>query len=493
MPRHIVIGAGISGLATACCLARSGQHVRVLEKNATVGGRARAFESNGFFFDMGPSWYWMPDIFEQFFSLFGKSSADYYKLVRLDPGFRIFYKGQDVLDVPANALELERLFEGIEPGSSRQLKRYLEDAELKYREGMLQLAYQPSLSLREFMSVSLLSKVFRLSLFRSGRKHIARYFKDPRLIQLMEFPMLFLGAMPDRIPALYSLMNYAALRQGTLYPMGGMHEITRALQQLAVSMGVELHTGHEVKEVQISGGRISSLITGAGIYSADSFVAAGDYAHMESLLDANHRNYDSRYWKKKTFAPSCLLFYIGVNCRVPGLLHHNLFFDSDFDRHAQQIYKNPEWPADPLFYVCAPSKTDPNVAPQGCENLFLLIPTATGLADNTEVHERCYELAMQRLEERCGIPVRQHVIYRRVYSGDDFKADYHSYGGNAYGLANTLRQTAFMKPRMINKHISNLIYTGQLTVPGPGLPPSLISGQIAANLAMQRIQQNRSV
>lgn len=462
----------------------------VLEKNDTIGGRARAFEAEGFFFDMGPSWYWMPDVFEQFFASFGKSAADYYELVQLDPGFRIFFHEKEPLDVPADAAALDALFERIEPGSSRQLQRFLADAELKYREGMLELAWQPALSLREFMRIPLLKKVFQLNLFSSGRNHVSRYFKDTRLRQLMEFPLLFLGAMPDKIPALYSLMNYAALRQGTWYPMGGMFKITEALEQLATSLGVEIHTGQEVRHLRVNGSAIEAVCTASSEFAADSVVASGDYAHMETLLGKEYRNYPTGYWKKKTFAPSCLIFYIGLNTKVPGLLHHNLFFDSDFDRHAEQIYKRPEWPADPLFYVCAPSKTDASVAPEGCENLFLLIPVATGLEDSEAEHERCYEIVMQRLEQRCGIPIRDHVIYKRAYSGKDFRADYHSYGGNAYGLANTLRQTAFLKPKMVNQRISNLIYTGQLTVPGPGLPPSLISGQIAARLALQRTQKN---
>lgn len=488
MSQHIVIGAGISGLAAACCLAAKGQRVTVLEKNLSIGGRARSFEAEGFVFDMGPSWYWMPDVFDHFFALFDRKTSDYYELVRLDPGFRIYYRDGDHIDVHANADALDGIFDQIEAGSSRKLKEFLDDAELKYKEGMLQLAYKPSLSIAEFMNRSLLKKVIKLNLFRSGRKHIAGYFKDERLVQLMEFPLLFLGAMPDKIPALYSLMNYAALRQGTWYPMGGMYKIIDALQQLALSLGVELLTGQEVKEISVHKNRVTAVSTNERTFATDSVVASGDYAHMETLLEEKYRNYDRDYWMNKTFAPSCLIFYIGLNTKLEGLPHHSLFFDADFDKHSKQIYQQPEWPADPLFYVCIPSKTDKSVAPEGCENLFMLIPIATGLKDSAEEHERCYNIAMQRLEQQCGITVRDHVIYKRAYSVADFTTDYYSYGGNAYGLANTLKQTAFMKPKMKNKRIRNLVYAGQLTAPGPGVPPSLISGQIAAQLALQNTQ-----
>lgn len=486
MQKTSIIGAGISGLVTACCLARKGHDVTIFEKNDTIGGRARAYSAEGFFFDMGPSWYWMPDIFESFFNLFGKSVSDYYELVKLDPGFRIFFKEGQPMDIPADPDLLGDMLENIESGSKAKLQSYLTDAAYKYYEGMLKLAFKPSKSIAEYIDIGLLSKLFSLKMLTSSKKHIRNHFKDPRIIALMEFPLLFLGAKPANIPSLYSLMNFAALQQGTWYPMGGMYKIIEAMETLALSLGVKIHTGQTVDKIIIKNRKALGIGIDGRIIHADTLVASGDYAHIETLLEPEFRNYTEQYWDKRTFAPSCLIFYLGVNKKIKGLQHHNLFFDADFDQHSEQIYTKPEWPADPLFYVCCPTKTDDSVAPAGCENLFVLMPIATGLEDTPETHEFYFDKLIARIEQKCGEPIKQNIIYRRTYSGKDFSNDYNAYGGNAYGLANTLMQTAFLKPSITNKKIDNLFYTGQLTVPGPGLPPCIISGQIAAQLVLDQ-------
>ena len=482
MKKVVVIGSGFSGLAAACCLAAEGFEVTVLEKNGCLGGRARQFETEGFVFDMGPSWYWMPDVFEDFFALFGKKISDYYNLIRLDPSYQVFFGPNDRVEIPAQMADLEKLFEQIEPGSTPNLRKFLAEAEYKYRVGMGEFVHKPSHSIMEFADLRVLSSMLRLQMFTPMSSHVRKLFKNEKLIQLLEFPVLFLGATPQKTPALYSLMNYADMALGTWYPMGGMFNIVEAMAAVARELGVEIKLNQEVEKIEAAQGKAVSVRTRDGIiYKADAFVGSADYHHIETkLLDPEYRNYSDDYWKSRVMAPSSLLWYVGVNKRLEGLLHHNLFFDEDFGVHSEEIYTTPKWPSRPLFYVSAPSVTDPSVAPPGCENLFLLIPVAPGLEDTPEVRQKYFDIIMDRLEKHTGQEIRPHIIYQRSYAHADFVQDYHAFRGNAYGLANTLLQTAFLKPKMKNRHLSNLWYTGQLTVPGPGVPPSLISGQVVA-------------
>ncbi len=477
----IVIGSGFAGLAAACCLAQAGHRVTVLEKNEQPGGRARQFEAEGFVFDMGPSWYWMPDVFEQFFARFGRKVSDYYELVRLDPSYIIHFGPNDTLEVPAGRDALFALFERLEPGSSRNLEKFLHEAAYKYRVGMSEFVFKPSHSILEFADLRILTSLFRLQMFQSLSKHVRGLFRNERLIKLLEFPVLFLGATPQKTPALYSLMNYADLELGTWYPMGGMYRIVEGMVSLARELGVEILTDQEVRLIDVPNGHARRVITQDREYTADVVVGGADYHHVEQeLLPADRRTYTEAYWQRRTMAPSSLLFYLGIDRKLQGLHHHNLFFDEDFNRHAREIYEEPRWPSRPLFYVCAPSVTDPSVAPEGKENLFVLIPLAPDLDDSEETREKYFHLVMDRLEKLTDQSIREHIIYKRSYAHRDFKNDYHAFRGNAYGLANTLLQTAFLKPKMKSRKVENLFYTGQLTTPGPGVPPSLISGQVVA-------------
>ncbi|WP_242920440.1 phytoene desaturase family protein [Pontibacter liquoris] len=480
-PKVIVIGSGFSGLSAATCLADRGYEVTVLEKNSTPGGRARSFTEAGYTFDMGPSWYWMPDVFESYFRRFGKSTADYYTLQRLDPSYTIAFGEEDFMPVPASLDEMRALFESMEPGSARQLDKFLAQAAYKYEVGINQLVYKPGRSVTEFMSPRLLLDVLRLDVFQSFHKHIRRFFKNEKIIKLMEFPILFLGALPQNTPALYSLMNYADIKMGTWYPMGGMYKIVEGMVQLAEEKGVQFFYNQEVKQIEVQEGTARNVVTATGTFAADVVVASADYHHVEKdLLTGEYKSYSDAYWEKRVMAPSSLIFYLGVNKRLQNLQHHTLFFDEDFGPHAHEIYTDPKWPAKPLFYVCAPSVTDPSVAPPGCENLFILIPVAPGLEDTEATREHYYNLVMDRLERLTRQEVRSAVVYKRSYAHRDFMGDYHAFKGNAYGLANTLLQTALLKPGLKSKKVSNLFYAGQLTVPGPGVPPSLISGQVVA-------------
>ena len=476
----IVVGSGFSGLSAASCLAKEGYNVTVLEKNQTAGGRARKFQEQGFTFDMGPSWYWMPEVFEQFFNLFGKKASDFYTLKRLDPSYNIFFKDESV-DIPAGKAELYALFEKYEPGSSKHLENFLAEAKYKYQVGMTEFVHKPSLSLTEFADSRILKSLFKLKMFTSIAKSIRSKFKNPKLIQLLEFPVLFLGATPQKTPSLYSLMNYADLVLGTWYPMGGMNKIIEGFVAVAESQGVKIICDQEVKQIYIPNGKAKKVITQNNEYTCDVVINGGDYQHFEqNILEEKDRVYSKTYWDNRVMAPSSLLFYLGVSKKLKNLRHHNLFFDEDFDQHAKEIYDEPSWPSKPLFYACCPSLTDDSVAPQGSENLFLLIPLAPELEDTPELREKYYQMIMDRLEKRTGQEIRSSIVYKRSFAHKDFKQDYHSFKGNAYGLANTLWQTAFLKPKLKSKKVSNLYYTGQLTSPGPGVPPSIISGQVVA-------------
>jgi phytoene desaturase len=493
MAKVSIIGSGFSGLAAACFAAKDGHEVSVFEKNSEIGGRARSFSEAGFTFDMGPSWYWMPDVFESFFKAFGKSASNFYQLKQLDPGFQIVYGQEDILQVPAKLEDLYAVFESYEKGSSQALRKFLKEAEFKYQVGMQDLVYKPAFSWLEYANLDVARGMLQSNLFSSVSSYVKSYFKDPRLIALMEFPVLFLGAMANKIPALYTMMNYSALVQGTWYPKGGMFKIIEGMERLARSLGVQFYTDTPITKIEVEGTAVRALHTISGRIPTDGIIASADYNHVEQqLLDPAYRNYSAAYWEKKTFAPSCLIYYLGVNKKIDNLLHHNLYFDADFERHAESIYKDPQWPEDPLFYVCCPSKTDNTVAPEGMENLFILVPIATGLEDTEAKRESYFASIIKRIEAQTGCSFAANIIFKKNYCLDNFVSDYHAFGGNAYGLANTLNQTAVLKPSLRNKKVKNLFYTGQLTVPGPGVPPALISGQVAAKELLKYLNKTES-
>jgi phytoene desaturase len=485
----IIIGSGFAGMSAATFMAKAGWQVTVVEKQATPGGRARQLKEKGFTFDMGPSWYWMPDVFERYFASFGKQVSQYYKLQRLDPSYRIYWHN-DYTDIPANLQAFRQMLESWEPGAANRLDQFLKEAAYKYKTGMQNLVYKPGRSITEFIDKDVIKGVFRLELFTTIKKHINKSFTHPRIRQMLEFPILFLGALPENTPALYSLMNYADIVGGTWYPEGGMYSIAAAMHKLAEETGVTFQFNENVQRIDIEAGEAKRVITERNTYEADVVIGGADYHHVESkLVQPQYRSYTENYWDKRLLAPSSLLYYIGLNKKLQNVRHHNLVFDVPFEQHAREIYTTKEWPRNPLFYVCATSVTDTTVAPPGNENLFFLIPVAAGLqGDDEALREHYFQQIIQRFEKHTGQSIAPHIIYKSTFANSNFEQEYNSYKGNAYGLANTLMQTAILKPACRSKKVHNLFYTGQLTVPGPGVPPSLISGEVVAREVLKHFK-----
>jgi phytoene desaturase len=475
-------------MAAATALAAEGHQVTILEKNASPGGRARRFADEGFTFDMGPSWYWMPQVFEDYFARFGKQVKDFYKLHRLDPSYRVYFGLDDYVDIPAQKPALLDLFESMEKGSAKKLEKFLEEAAYKYKVGMDEFVWKPSHSIVEYIDLRILLSGIKLQMFSSISKQIRSMFTNEKLIKILEFPVLFLGAKPQKTPALYSLMNYADLELGTWYPEGGMFQIVEAMVATAEAQGVKFVYKSTVTGINKEGKTVRSVQVGDQHFDADFVVSSADYEFTDRVILKESANYKQDYWNKRDMAPSSLLFYLGVKKKLPDLEHHNLFFDEDFEQHADDIYEQPRFPEKPLMYVSVVSKTDPKSAPQGCENLFVLIPLAPGLEDTEEQRSYYFDFILKKLEQYLRTDIKNYIIYKRSYAHKEFVSDYNAFKGNAYGLANTLRQTAILKPKLKNKKLNNFYYTGQLTTPGPGVPPSLISGQVVAKEILKKLK-----
>ena len=475
-----IIGSGFSSLSAACYLAKSGHQVEIFEKNDAPGGRARQLKKNGFVFDIGPSWYWMPDVFEKFFNDFGKSVSDYYQLERLDPGYKVYFGKDDFINIGDNLDKIYDVFEGVERGSSEKLKKFIRKAAENYKIAIKDLVYRPGLSPLELITPVTLKKIG--SFFSNVKKEVTKDFKDPKLTQILQFPVLFLGAKPADTPAFYSFMNFADFGLGTWHPKNGMYSIVKGMVSLAESQGVKIHLNSPVDEILLEKNKAVGIKVKNKIILSDIILSGADYRHTETLVSPNYRSYSEAYWDKKVFAPSSLLFYVGINKKVKNVSHHTLFFDVDFDTHASAIYDNAKWPDEPLFYANFPSISDPNMAPEGKEACFILIPIAPGLEDTESIRQKYFEIILNRLEKLTGQQLRDSILFKESFCVNDFISVYNSYKGNAYGMANTLFQTAFLRPKLKSKKVKNLFFSGQLTVPGPGVPPALISGKLVAGL-----------
>lgn len=484
-----IIGSGFSSLAAACYLAKKGNDVTIYEKNSTIGGRARQLKRQGFTFDIGPTWYWMPDVFERFFADFNKKPSDYYDLIKLSPAYQVYFDTNDFITIADNLPEIITTFESIEKGSGQKLAAFMKEAQSNYDIAIKNLVYRPGESPLELITPETAMKVGQF--FSNISKDIRKQFRNRKLIQILEFPVLFLGAKPSDTPSFYSFMNFADFGLGTWHPKNGMYSVILAMESLARELGVKIHTDAAVEKILTQNEKVTGIQVNGKKIRADIVVSGADYHHSETLLDEKHRMYSEQYWDKKTFAPSSLLFYVGFDKKIQNTEHHSLFFDVDFDAHAADIYDNPKWPENPLFYASFPSKTDTNSAPEGKEAGIFLIPLAPGIEDTTELREKYFDKIITRLEKLTGQSVKENILFKESFCINDFIKDYNSYKGNAYGMANTLLQTAFLRPKLKSKKVKNLYFTGQLTVPGPGVPPSLISGKLVADLIKKHYKHEK--
>ncbi|MFM2265072.1 MAG: Dehydrosqualene desaturase [Bacteroidota bacterium] len=475
-----IIGSGFSALAASCYLAQAGHEVTIYEKNQTIGGRARQLKRDGFTFDIGPTWYWMPDVFERFFADFGKKTSDYYSLEKLGPAYQVYFGVHDFVTIADNLDEICVTFESIEKGAGAKLEKFMAEAKSNYDIAIKDLVYNPGVSPMELITLETAKKVGQF--FSNIRRDVRKQFKNTKLIQILEFPVLFLGAKPSDTPSFYSFMNYADFGLGTWHPKNGMYSVILAIESLAKSLGVTIETNSNVSKILVTNQTATGLIVNDQTILADVVLSGADYHHSETLLDEQHRAYSEKFWSNQTFAPSSLLFYVGFDKKIINVEHHSLFFDVDFDAHAHSIYDDPRWPENPLFYASFPSKTDTNSAPEGKEAAIFLIPLAPGIEDTEAIRETYFEKIITRLELLTGQELKNNIIFKNSFCVNDFINDYNSYKGNAYGLANTLLQTAFLRPKLKSKKVQHLYFTGQLTVPGPGVPPALISGKLVAEL-----------
>tara|TARA_Y100000590_G_scaffold275853_1_gene309683 strand:+ start:1664 stop:3133 length:1470 start_codon:yes stop_codon:yes gene_type:complete len=479
-----IIGSGFSSLSAACYLAKQGYKVSVYEKNNDFGGRARQLKENGFTFDIGPSFYWMPDIFDRFFNDFNKKTSDYYELTKLNPAYSVYFDENNSIPIEDSLEKICNRFEKIETGSSIKLKKFILNARENYRVAVLDLIYKmPGESPLELVTIETIKKVKYF--LTNIRREVRKDFKNHMLRAILEFPVLFLGAKPSDTPAFYNFMNYADFGLGTFQPKNGFYDVVQGMIKLAKSLGVSFYNNSNVTKVITEKNKVIGLEINEKIIKSDIVVSGADYNFTEKLLPKNLRQYSDKYWDKRTLAPSALLFYIGFNKKLNNIEHHNLIFDTDFDQHAVEIYDDPKWPTNPLLYASFTSKTHKHTAPEGCENGVFLIPIAPNLDDNKETRKKYLDILIKKLEKVTKQNLKSNIIYLKSYCVNDFVDDYNSYKGNAYGLANTLLQTAFLRPKLRSKKVSNLYFCGQLTVPGPGVPPALVSGKLVSDLILK--------
>jgi phytoene desaturase len=480
-----VVGGGFGGLATAAYAAKAGAHVEVVEKNDQVGGRASTLETDGFRFDMGPSWYLMPDVFATFFDHMGTRPEDHYELTELDPHYRIFFKDGDRVDVPPGREATKAVFESYEDGAGEALDDYLETARESYEVGMREFVYEDRRRLRDFLSLDVARQAWGLPMFGSLADHLADHFEHPKLRQIMAYTLVFLGGDPAQTPALYNLMSHVDFNLGVWYPEGGMGQVVDAVRQVAVDHGATIHTGTEVDRIR---SRPDGLQVRAGheAWTGTRVVANADYAHVEQeLLAPDHRQYDGNYWADRTWAPSAFLLYLGLEGSIDPLAHHSLVLPTDWRPHFEALFEDQRWPEDPAYYVCAPSQTDPSVAPPGANCLFVLVPIAAGLEDTPELRQRFRDAVLDDLAEHADLDLRERILTETVFAVDDFADRYNATRGTALGLAHTLRQTAAFRPPNTSEALEGLHFTGQYTTPGIGVPMCLVSGLLTAEAMAQ--------
>ncbi len=479
----IIIGGGIGGLALAGMLGKSGYKVTIVEKNEMIGGRARIFKDKGFMFDMGPSWYMMPDVFEHFFEILGEDIKSYYSLERLSPSYQITLKSDGksykfYSDMKKN----KELFESIESGAGEVLEKFLMKGQDQYELSKAEFMYKNYNSIRDFMTLRVMRQGAKLPLFKKQKQIIEKLFKSEILRKALQYQTVLLGTAPGDTPGIYTLMNYVDLVLGEWYPNTGIRAVPNSLESIAKKYGVEIRLNALVKNIIVENDIAKGVLLENGeTLFADIVVSNADVEHTDrKLLPKAYQTKSDKYWESRVLAPSAFILYLGVKGNLPQMEHHNLLFTKNWEEGFGQIFKKPEWPHDPSLYVCMPSKTDKTVAPEGHENLFVLVPIASGLEYTEDFAAEYAEKVLSEIEQYYNISdLKERIVVQHMYSVKDFIADYNAFKGTALGLAHTLSQTAIFRPNNIHKKIKNMYYVGAGTNPGIGMPICLISAELA--------------
>lgn len=485
--RIVVIGGGISGLATAALLARANYQVTLFEKNSQLGGRAQVLTAKGFSFDMGPSWYMMPEVFEKYFSLFGKKPSDYYSLKKLDPRYRVYFGQKDYVDVDDDFNKNMQLFEKLEKGAGKKLEQLISDLKTIYPVIGDQFIYSDYTRLTDLITASNLKALAviltKANPLLSFDQYISKRITSDKLKKILEFSTVFLGGSPYNTPAVYAMLIYADFIQKIWYPLGGMKMVVKALETLCRDNRVDLKLSEPVTKIEVVNGKSSGVTTPKGFYPADYVISSTDYAFTEiNMLDRQWQNYPAKYWQKKTLAISAILIYLGIRGKVKNMLHHNLYFCPDWQKNFDQIFEEKTYPNDPSLYISIRTKSDNTIAPKDTEELFILVPLGSGMNIDNNQQSEYVDLVIDKIEKLSGESVRSRIIFRKVFAQNDFAQEYNAYQGTALGLAHTLNQSVMFRPNNKSKKVKNLYYVGQYTNPGVGVPMCLISAQIVTKL-----------
>lgn len=476
----LIIGAGFGGLASAALLAKDGYQVTVIEKNEQAGGRAGLLKAKGFQFDMGPSWYMMPDVFERYFKIFGKSSKDFYHLKPLTPQYRVFFENQEYIDISGNISKDKALFEKLEPGFSQNFDRYLQESKEKYEIAMNAVLYKNMDTIFDLISPEMAKAGPKMGIFQPMHSYVKKFFKHPRIQKILEYNLVFLGCSPQNAPSLFSLITHVDWNLGVWYPKEGMYAIVEALVKLGKQYGVTYIYNAPVEQIIVKNKKVSGVQTLKKFYPADAVISNADYAFTEDILsDQSLRSYAKKWWQKKTLAPSAFLLYLGIKGKIPKLQHHTLYFGDDWDEHFKSVFTSKKWPKNPSVYINVTSRSDKKVAPPGHENLMVLVPVAPGLSETEESKKTYAKFIISFIEKKLQISLEKNIVYQKIFSVSDFSSRYNSYQGNALGgLAHTFFQSSIWRPNNTSKKIPNLFFAGANTVPGIGIPPAIISSHL---------------
>ncbi len=516
MSRVAVIGAGVAGLAVAGLLARDGHDVTVYEKNSRVGGRAGTIERDGFRFDSGPSWYLMPEVFDHFFEMMGTTTREQLDLTLLDPGYRVFRapladgRTAPSVTVPTGRAAVSRLFESREPGAAQTLDAYLDSAHDARVMAERYFLYNPFTRMRTLMTPEVLGAIPRLFSLLGTRlqSFAARRFRDPVIRQLLGYPAVFLGTDPRTAPAMYHLMSALDLDEGVSYPQGGFWRVVERIAELTRAAGAEIVLDADITAISTGMRSGAAAVTGVewrdseGIAhraEADIVVSGADLHHTETALLPPHlRTYPDSWWQRRTSGPGAVLVMLGIRGSVPELPHHSLFFTEDWDANFDAIFGDePEIPTPASIYVCRPSATDRTVAPEGHENLFVLVPipadTSLGAGGSdgagSAAIEQAADAAIDQIASWAGIhDLRERIVVRETKGPADFAEDYNSWRGGMLGPAHILSQSAMFRAQNESRQVSGLYYAGATTAPGVGVPMCLISAEIV----LKRIRGDHS-